>query len=433
MSAGRRGRGALQALPALPRAQPVAEGQPAAAQRAPATRTSGRCATSRFEIPQGATFGLIGENGSRQVDAAQVPRQDPRPGRGDGRSPRAGSAALLELGSGFHPELSGRENVYLNGSILGMGREELDAQVRRDRRLLRHRALHRPAGEELLLRHVRAARLLRRDQRRPRRPARRRGPRGRGRGVPASCEERFADFRAAAAPSSWSATRCHPCGALRRGRLARPRAAARASARRSTSWTTTSARPTRTAWPTPDGGTARWGSGEVHGRAGRAARRRRPRGTGSAPATPSPSGCTTQHRSACRPGLRLAVETLDGVYLWAHNSRDGGLVPDAVEGVGHVDLARAAADAAARHLRPLGVDVTYDGPRRLDHRKALLRFDVSPGDAPGVGRVRRAGRHAGRSPPVAPPCASGGKPPRPPHPGRGRNVKSGRTSLRFGL
>ena len=44
-------------------------------------------------------------------------------------------AALLEVGSGFHPELSGRENVYLNGSILGMRRPEIDRKFLQDGQL----------------------------------------------------------------------------------------------------------------------------------------------------------------------------------------------------------------------------------------------------------------------------------------------------------
>jgi ABC-2 type transport system ATP-binding protein len=78
-----------------------------------------------FEIPTGSTFGLIGENGSGKSTLLKCIARILRPESGSVRT--AGSvAALLELGSGFHPEMSGRDNVYLNGSILGMKKAEID-------------------------------------------------------------------------------------------------------------------------------------------------------------------------------------------------------------------------------------------------------------------------------------------------------------------
>ncbi len=80
-----------------------------------------------FEIPKGSTFGLIGENGSGKSTMLKCIARILRPD--SGRITTSGTlAALLELGSGFHPELSGRENVYLNGSILGMSKSEIDAK-----------------------------------------------------------------------------------------------------------------------------------------------------------------------------------------------------------------------------------------------------------------------------------------------------------------
>ncbi|HLY34434.1 MAG TPA: ABC transporter ATP-binding protein [Jatrophihabitantaceae bacterium] len=80
-----------------------------------------------FEIPTGSTFGLIGENGSGKSTLLKCIARILRPDGGTIES--VGSlAALLELGSGFHPELSGRDNVYLNGSILGMRKAEVDAK-----------------------------------------------------------------------------------------------------------------------------------------------------------------------------------------------------------------------------------------------------------------------------------------------------------------
>src|SRR5215212_3339275 len=80
-----------------------------------------------FEIPEGITFGLIGENGSGKSTLLKTIARILRPDAGDVRT-RGSLAALLELGSGFHPELSGRENVYLNGSILGMAKKEIDSR-----------------------------------------------------------------------------------------------------------------------------------------------------------------------------------------------------------------------------------------------------------------------------------------------------------------
>lgn len=78
-----------------------------------------------FEIPQGSTFGLVGENGSGKSTLLKCIARILTPDKGSVTA-HGTLAALLELGSGFHPELSGRENVYLNGSILGMRKAEIE-------------------------------------------------------------------------------------------------------------------------------------------------------------------------------------------------------------------------------------------------------------------------------------------------------------------
>lgn len=78
-----------------------------------------------FEIPQASTFGLVGDNGSGKSTLLKCIAGILTPDDGSIRS-RGRMAALLEVGSGFHPELSGRDNIYLNGSILGMSRQEID-------------------------------------------------------------------------------------------------------------------------------------------------------------------------------------------------------------------------------------------------------------------------------------------------------------------
>ena len=78
-----------------------------------------------LEVPAGSTFGLIGHNGSGKSTLLKCMARILRPDQG--RITVAGKmSALLELGAGFHPELSGRENVFLNGSILGLSRKELE-------------------------------------------------------------------------------------------------------------------------------------------------------------------------------------------------------------------------------------------------------------------------------------------------------------------
>lgn len=78
-----------------------------------------------FEVPKGSTFALIGSNGSGKSTLLKCLAQILWPDEGQIVS-HGRVALLLEVGSGFHPELSGRENVYLNGSILGMSRKEVD-------------------------------------------------------------------------------------------------------------------------------------------------------------------------------------------------------------------------------------------------------------------------------------------------------------------
>ncbi len=78
-----------------------------------------------FEIEPGAFFGLIGHNGSGKSTLLRLIANIHRPTSGqittEGRM-----SALLELGSGFHPDLTGRENVYLNGAMLGLSRRHMN-------------------------------------------------------------------------------------------------------------------------------------------------------------------------------------------------------------------------------------------------------------------------------------------------------------------
>ena len=79
-----------------------------------------------LEVAAGESFGLIGHNGSGKSTLLRLMTRIHRPTTGSVTT-HGRVSALLELGAGFHPELSGRENIYLNGSILGLKKRELDA------------------------------------------------------------------------------------------------------------------------------------------------------------------------------------------------------------------------------------------------------------------------------------------------------------------
>ena len=83
-----------------------------------------------FDVPHGETLGLIGHNGAGKSTVLKLLSRITAPTAGtitlNGRL-----AALIEVGSGFHPELTGRENVFLSGSILGMRRREIVAKLER--------------------------------------------------------------------------------------------------------------------------------------------------------------------------------------------------------------------------------------------------------------------------------------------------------------
>lgn len=77
-----------------------------------------------FELPIGSSVGLVGHNGSGKSTLLKLIGGIVRATEGEILS-RGRISALIELGAGFHPDLTGRENIYLNGSILGLTKAEI--------------------------------------------------------------------------------------------------------------------------------------------------------------------------------------------------------------------------------------------------------------------------------------------------------------------
>ncbi len=143
-----------------------------------------------FEIRQGEFFGIVGRNGSGKSTLlkllASIYRADAGTIRMAGRL-----APFIELGVGFNLELTARENVVLNGVMMGLTPAGDAPPARRDDRLRRTAGLRRPETEELLLGDAGPARLLADDAGRRRHPADRRGARGRRRRLPAEVRRRL--------------------------------------------------------------------------------------------------------------------------------------------------------------------------------------------------------------------------------------------------
>src|SRR2546421_7077154 len=77
-----------------------------------------------FNVEPGEVVGIVGKNGAGKSTLLKILSRITTPTSGVART-RGRVGALLEVGTGFHPELTGRENVFLNGAILGMSRRDI--------------------------------------------------------------------------------------------------------------------------------------------------------------------------------------------------------------------------------------------------------------------------------------------------------------------
>ncbi len=331
-----------------------------------------------FEIPQGSTFGLIGENGSGKSTLLKCIARILQPDAGQVVA-RGRLAALLELGSGFHPELSGRENVYLNGSILGMRRKELEAKFDEivdfagigtfiDQPVKNYSSgMYVRLGfaiainidpEILLVDEILAVGDAAFQQK---------------------CMDKFADFRSAGktvviVSHAMGSLRsmCDRAAWLQKGHLVEVGA---------TEQTVDDyVDATHVDRPTETDDTNRWGSGEatitevqlINVAGARSSRFR----TGEE--------FTIRidydfHERIDKPVFGLAITTLDGHYLWAFHSRDGEFVPESVTGTGSVDMT-----VPSLMLQPGTFEVTasivdYSTTHTFDFLRNCTRFDVDLG------------------------------------------------------
>jgi ABC-type polysaccharide/polyol phosphate transport system ATPase subunit len=341
-----------------------------------------------FEIPVGSTFGLIGENGSGKSTLLKCIARILQTDGGSVRT-QGSLAALLELGSGFHPELSGRENVFLNGSILGMSKADIERKFDEivdfagigafiDQPVKNYSSgMYVRLGfsvainidpDILLVDEVLAV------------------------GDDAfqdKCMEKFAEFRRAGktvvivshAMGSMRAL-CTQAVWLNKGEVARIGPAndivdsyvdAGHAERHETG---------------DIQGEARWGSGEarltsveVLDSDGQASSRFRP-GDKMVIRVGFEANRTIE-----KPVFGLALETLAGVYVWAYHSRDGGFVPDQISGRGSIDLAVPSLPLQAGTYDLNASIVDYTTTHTYDFVRSCYRFDVltsAPHESGGI-------------------------------------------------
>lgn len=331
------------------------------------------------EVPAGATFGLIGENGSGKSTLLKCMAKILRPDKGTTHTVGKVSA-LLEVGAGFHPELSGRDNVYLNGSILGLSKKELDGKFDEivdfaglDRFIdtpvknyssgmyvrLGFSVAINVNPEVLLIDEVLAVG----DENFQRK-----------------CGEKLAELRNAGktivvVSHALGSVRnmCDTVAWLEHGKIKRIGDAGKVIdeyVAHAHADTTTDA-----------AGNTRWGSGEARietiellGKDGVATEDLR---TGDSITIRMHYNATER---VARPIFSVGVYSLEGTFIAGPNTREVSMVPECIEGTGHVDfhVAYLPLLAGVYDLSVAIYDYSHQHP--YDHRHQVLRFNVEAGD-----------------------------------------------------
>jgi len=331
-----------------------------------------------LEVPVGSTFGLIGENGSGKSTLLKCIARILRPDRG--RVVTNGKvSALLELGAGFHPELSGRENVYLNGAILGMSKKQLDDRFDAivdfaglaefiDSPVKNYSSgMYVRLGfsvainvdpDILLVDEVLAVG----DE-----------------AFQRKCSEKFADFKEAGKTIvvvshalSTVRTLCEQVALLEHGRLVEVGDAAQI--------VDDYLDDVHVDRVHDDERGTRWGSGE-----GRIVRIELIDANGRAVSSVRTGEPATfrfhyeMHEPIERPVFRVSIFTIDGVDVAGPTTREAGFVPERLEGAGYVDM-RVDRLMLVHGIYDLSVSLTdYSVLHTYDFRHRAFRFDVEPG------------------------------------------------------
>ncbi|GCE77707.1 ABC transporter ATP-binding protein [Cellulomonas biazotea] len=334
-----------------------------------------------FEIPEGSTYGLIGENGSGKSTLLKCLARILVPDTGSVRV-NGSIAALLELGSGFHPELTGRENVYLNGSILGLGKKEIESRFDEIvdfagiEQFIDQPVKNYSSGMYVRLGFSVAINvdpdILLVDEVLAVGDA----------AFQAKCMEKFADFRAAGKTvvlvshaMGTMRTMCDHVAWLDHGKLV--------GAGPATELVDDYIDKTHADRPVEESGheSGRHGSGEIT-----VERVELLDGTDEAVSSFRTGEALTirvhyrAHETVERPVFGLAVETIEGTYVWAYHTRDGGMDIPSVAGDGFIDCT-----VPRLPLQPGTFDVTasavdWTTQHTYDLRRHLSRFDVEAGE-----------------------------------------------------
>lgn len=334
-----------------------------------------------FEIPTGTTFGLIGENGSGKSTLLKCLARILVPDAGSVRV-NGSVAALLELGSGFHPELTGRENVFLNGSILGLGKKDIEARFDEIvdfagiEQFIDQPVKNYSSGMYVRLGFSVAINvdpdILLVDEVLAVGDA----------AFQAKCMEKFADFRTAGKTvvivshaMGTMRTMCDHAAWLDHGRLVK--AGPATDLVDAYIDTTHADRPIEQAVTEP----GRHGSGDLT--VERVELLDRGDASVSSFRTGDPMTIRIHykaHQTIERPVFGLAVETIEGTYVWAYHSRDGGLDIPSVSGEGFIDctVPRLPLQPGTFDLTASAVDWTTQ--HTYDLRRHVSRFDVEAGE-----------------------------------------------------